>query len=51
MDGLPPGAWALLLLAVGLGLALELAFYRARLRERRGETGGAVETGAPEGGP
>ncbi len=27
--------WVLLVFAVGLGLSLELAFYRARLRDRR----------------
>jgi hypothetical protein len=34
---MPPSAWLLLIAAVGLGLTLELAFYRARLRERRGD--------------
>jgi len=37
--GLPVDAWLLLVAAVGLGLTLELAFYRARRRERAGEDG------------
>jgi len=32
---MPLPAWILLVAAVGLGLSLELAFYRARRRERR----------------
>jgi hypothetical protein len=36
---MPLPAWFLLVAAVGLGLTLELAFYRARRRDRRG--GGA----------
>lgn len=32
--GLPLDAWILLVTAVGLGLTLELAFYRARRRGR-----------------
>ena len=32
---MPLPAWLLLIAAVGLGLSLELAFYRARRRERR----------------
>jgi len=32
---MPLDAWLLLIAAVGLGLTLELAFYRARRRERR----------------
>jgi len=51
MAGLPPGAWALLFLAVGLGLTLELIFYWARIRERRGEPGGTEGTPPPEVGP
>lgn len=31
----PIDAWLLLAVAVGLGLALEIAFYRARRAERR----------------
>ena len=31
--GLPPDAWLLLLVAVGLGLGLEVAFIAARRRE------------------
>jgi hypothetical protein len=34
MAGLPLDAWVLLIFAVGLGLALELAAYR-RFRRRR----------------
>lgn len=33
--GLPVGSWVLLGVAVGAGLAIELLFLRARLRERR----------------
>lgn len=32
--GLPIDAWLLLVVAVGLGLALELAFHRARRHDR-----------------
>jgi len=33
--GLPVGAWALLVVAVGLGLGLEVtAYWRAKRRER-----------------
>ena len=39
---MPLPAWLLLLVAVGLGLGLEVAFYRARRRDRR-------EAGGPEG--
>lgn len=38
---MPLDAWLLLIAAVGLGLGLELAFWRGRLRDRRahGERG------------
>jgi hypothetical protein len=49
IGGLPLGAWVLLLLAVGSGLTLELAFYRARLRERRSDGGGEREMETPAG--
>ena len=42
--GLPFDAWLLLILAVGLGLTLELAFYRAH--RRRGSSDAA--SGDPE---
>ena len=32
--GLPVDAWVLLIVAVGLGLCLELVFIRARRRDR-----------------
>jgi hypothetical protein len=32
--GLPVDAWLLLIVAVGLGLTLELAFYRTQRRRR-----------------
>ncbi len=32
---MPLDAWLLLVAAVGLGLTLELTFYRARRRDRR----------------
>jgi len=41
---MPLAAWLLLVVAVGLGLTLELAFYRARRRDRR-----AVRTSAGGG--
>lgn len=41
---LPPESWALILLSVGLGLAVELAFLRAQ-RGRR--SGGADGRGGP----
>jgi len=34
--GLPLDAWILLVLAVGLGLGLEVAFLLARRRDREG---------------
>ena len=44
---MPLPAWLLLIAAVGLGLSLELAFYRARRRERRlGRPGRAPRPGA-----
>lgn len=36
---LPVGAWLLLSVAVGLGLGLEVAFYRARRADRRRDPG------------
>lgn len=36
--GLPFDAWLLLVVAVGLGLTLELAFYRAQRRGREDDT-------------
>jgi hypothetical protein len=46
---MPLDAWMLLVVSVGLGLALELAFYRAR----RGPDDGSVGTRshADEAGP
>ena len=35
--GMPVDAWLLLIVAVGLGLALELAFYRAQRRRQEDE--------------
>ena len=35
MLGLPLDAWLLLLVAVGLGLSVQLRFYLARRRDRR----------------
>lgn len=46
---MPLDAWLLLVAAVGLGLTLELAFYRARLRDRRAH-GGAGDRPARTGG-
>lgn len=43
---MPLDAWLLLVAAVGLGLCLELAFYRARLRDRRDSGTGAGTGGA-----
>lgn len=37
MAGLPLDAWALLVVAVGLGLSLEVAFRRARRHDRDGD--------------
>lgn len=42
MSGLPIDAWALLFCAVGLGLGLEITFYRAqkhRIKSRQREAG------------
>jgi hypothetical protein len=48
---MPLSAWFLLIAAVGLGLSLELAFYRARRRERRleGRRGPGGDGGHPGG--
>ncbi|HSG07510.1 MAG TPA: hypothetical protein VLA36_04080 [Longimicrobiales bacterium] len=45
---MPVEAWLLLIAAVGLGLSLELAFYRARRRERRMDREGRPAPGADE---
>jgi hypothetical protein len=37
---LPVDAWLLLVVAVGLGLGLEIAFYRARRADRAERRGG-----------
>ena len=42
---MPLDAWVLLFFAVGLGLALEVAFYSAR--RRGGPSGDGADTGAP----
>lgn len=42
---MPLPAWILLAAAVGLGLALELAFYGARLRDRGGDGPHGPEAG------
>ena len=36
--GLPADAWILLIVAIGFGLGLEIAFYRARRRDRGSDT-------------
>ena len=38
--GLPLDAWLLLIVAVGLGLGLELLFYQARRRDVESSTSG-----------
>jgi len=38
---MPLDAWLLLFAAVGLGLTLEVAFYRARRRDRRARRSGS----------
>ena len=51
MLGLPIDAWLLLLFAVGLGLALELAFYLGHRGDARGRDEEAASTRQPhEGG-
>ena len=47
--GMPLDAWMLLVVSVGLGLALELAFYRARRRPDDGSVG--TRSHADEAGP
>lgn len=42
---MPVDAWLLLLAAVGLGLSLELAFYRAQRRARRADREGNRDAG------
>ncbi|NIP57893.1 MAG: hypothetical protein GWM92_06565 [Gemmatimonadetes bacterium] len=49
--GLPWESWLLLVVSVGLGLGIELAFYRARSAERRTrESGGGMDDGGAPGG-
>lgn len=36
--GMPSDAWLLLIVAIGLGLGLEIAFYRARRHDRGSDT-------------
>ena len=49
MFGMPVDAWVLLFFAVGLGLTLEVTFFRAR-RSRGPMTGvGGRETGGNDG--
>lgn len=43
---MPLDAWILLVAAVGLGLSLEVAFYRARLRERSARRNASGSGGA-----
>jgi hypothetical protein len=38
--GLPLATWLLMLVAVGAGLAIELTFFRAHRRDRRGDDDG-----------
>ncbi|HUH13300.1 MAG TPA: hypothetical protein VMK65_09325 [Longimicrobiales bacterium] len=45
--GLPLASWALILVAVGAGLAIELAFFRAH----RGGEAGPRELDASDAGP
>lgn len=47
MLGMPFDAWVLLFFGVGLGLTLEVAFFRARRRARNAGDGG-VDKGGPE---
>lgn len=47
MLGMPFDAWVLLFFGVGLGLTLEVAFFRARRRARNAGDGG-VDKGRPE---
>lgn len=43
--GLPWQAWLLLLISVGLGLAIEITFFRAHRKERRERGGTAPGSG------
>lgn len=46
---MPLDAWVLLVVSIGLGLGIELAYMRARLRERSDE-GGRRGAGKRPGG-
>jgi hypothetical protein len=48
--GLPPASWVLILASVGLGLALELAFYRS-IRRRSAATRPGESSLPRDGGP
>lgn len=47
MLGMPLDAWVLLFIGVGLGLTLEVTFFRARWRARNADDDG-VDKGGPE---
>lgn len=46
---LPIDSWLLLFVAVGLGLALEIAFYRAQRAHRRSAAAARDEVAAEDG--
>jgi len=50
MFGMPVDAWVLLFFAVGLGLTLEVTFFRARRRRRSMPDVGGRGTGGIDGG-
>ena len=50
MLGMPVDAWVLLFFAVGLGLTLEVTFFRARRRRGATPDVGGRGTGGNDGG-
>jgi hypothetical protein len=48
---MPLDAWILLVVSIGLGLGLEMAFMRARRRDARAVRDGRASRPRPEGDP